>query len=1830
MDRPLTRKAGRLLAASLACLALAGLAYAQMSSVCAIVKFEILQKVTLERLGFDARLEMTNNLTSTSLSDLSISVFIEDMAGNPKGDLFFVKVSQLAGTNALDGSGVVQAGSTADIHWLIVPSTGAGGSYPTGMRYQARAQISYSADGIPQTLNTGYAPFTVTPQPQLYLEYVLPRDVVGIDPFSGEGQPEPFYLGVRVSNRGYGPAQNLTIDSGQPRIVDNKEALPVEFKIIGTFAGNTTIPDTLSIPFGDLAPDSAKLASWIMTATFSGRFVDFNASFTHDPGLGGAQTSLIQGVETYTLVKDVLVDLPGRDSQFDFLVDTAQTPDEPVPNAILESDQTNPLTVQTATGAVSGSLSTVNPVMTLAAPPAQGFQYLSAPDPTRGNVHLVSVVRSDGKVLNPRNFWQGTPYYNPAHETPEPRLYILDFDPTGDYSLYFSTAQLDSPPVGVQDLAASAGASPGEVELRWTSPGEDGAFETLYNGTYLIHYSTSPTSGADPASAQVGISTTTDPLLPQAYSLDLDPDRAYYFVLWTRDQGGHVSEVSNTADAVSRAGAPANVRISEVLTVSAAVSWQAGANPPGTGFEAELSTDGFETVAEIVPAADEASFGSLAPNTTYWIRVAAIGGGGLRTYSETLSLVTLASPPESATLEIVGSSLATAGFTPVSPASLAAAYELSASSAGFDGGTVPSARSTDSSADSLTVHGLRANTAYEFRLASLNWAGVPNYVPLGPGRTGEGPPDSPRYATIGASEAAIAWDPVASSGYRVEASTADFFGGSVVSADTADGNASSLILSGLAANTTYFVRAGAVWDSGVRFASLPPVVTTASPPEGLSVVDITDAGAAGNWLPSDARGYILEASTDPDFSGLVISSSTPDPHSVTLALSGLIPDTTYLIRVGALNHAGAASYSPALTFVTLASPVGDSSMEVFVSSALARWTPPADPGGYVLRASTAPDFTGDVLSAATADPDAGELALSGLSPNTRYAFQVGRLNHAGIASYAPHHSLVTLAAEPDSASVSAVSTDSATVAFDPVDSAGYVLEASNADFDGTGNIYVSSTTDAMASSLTAAGLHPNTTYFFRLSSLNRSGIPSGRRVEARSTLAEVPSDAAVSSVGSSEVSVEWTPLPPSPSRATSEGYMLAACAMPDFSGGLHISSTSDPSAGLLSVGGLVADTVYYLRFGSLNWSGEANPVELGSARMSLGPPGSPAFTAVLATGLSVGFSPVPAQGYRLEASEAPDFSGTLVESSSASPGDDSLSLTGMTPNTTYYVRLGAVWPDEVLYAALGPVSTLAAAPNPADPSLVSISSTSATLRWQALPASPREASAEGYILEASAYADFREVASSSSTAAVGLDALTLSGLTPNRGYFFRVGSLNWDGRADYTALGEGSTFPGDPTLESYDSPAPPVIAAAWSIPRGEASGFVLEVSTAAAFSSLAASSSTSDGSAAGLEVSGLSPNTTYHLRAASLGLADQRSYSSAAVQVTRANPPDQDVLGVFRGSITVSWNWNGNPAGTLYMADLYVPSGATFAVIYSTRTTAPTASISDFAPLPNTTHYVRIKARNFAGVDSEYRTAQLFVGLRPPLLAGFDRANDSITVRLDPRDTLPGADFTFEVSTEDGFAVLLASVTHTSPSATFGGLAPFTTYYFRADAALSGENTGFTDLGGVFLAPTEPPAPAQPVFSGVATRSMDVNWLPNGHLPGTLYDVQLSTTADFSAILRSSQTYAFGAGFSGLDLNRAHHARVAAYLAWASTWTAFAPLGSVHTPGRRARSAGGRPRLHGCLGDRLHGELVPGNGGGRLQPRRDRLCHRVVPRRGFHGRGLHSRDHGAGRGLRGA
>ena len=58
-----------------------------------------------------------------------------------------------------------------------------------------------------------------------------------------------------------------------------------------------------------------------MITTLSGEFTEFTAAYSHSDELGGAVTSLLDGINTHFLIRDVLVNEPGRDAVRDFLAD---------------------------------------------------------------------------------------------------------------------------------------------------------------------------------------------------------------------------------------------------------------------------------------------------------------------------------------------------------------------------------------------------------------------------------------------------------------------------------------------------------------------------------------------------------------------------------------------------------------------------------------------------------------------------------------------------------------------------------------------------------------------------------------------------------------------------------------------------------------------------------------------------------------------------------------------------------------------------------------------------------------------------------------------------------------------------------------------------------------------------------------------------------------------------------------------------------------------------------------------------------------------------------------------------------------------------------------------------------------------------------------------------------------------------------------------------------------------------------------------------------------------------------------------------------------------
>ena len=432
------RRAGRCL--PLALIALLGLMFPfqlrAQDSVCAEVKIVIEQKLPLERQAFDAHMIVRNGLED-SLTDLKVELEFMDQDQRPVvatndpdrvGADFFYRIDRMEGVSGLDG-GVLSGKTTADIHWLIIPSQGAGGGEANGRMYYIGAKISYALNGRKAAVDVAPDYVVVLPQPLLELDYFLPTDVYADDPLTLEVEPsEPFTLGVRVSNVGAGVSAKTVIDSAQAKIVDNRQGLPIDFRILGGYVGNDMRGKSWLLDLGDIPPGKAKAGRWVMEASLAGRFVDFKADFSHSDSLGGAVSSLVKETRARKLERDVLVDLPGHDDEPDFLVETGDG------YRVYGSDGADADALDVSSQAILTKVS--DDKLRLSFPYSANLAHVKLPDPFDGKKTLARVVRSDGKVLSPRNFWLSKTQN--ADLSWSHFLRVFDCNAAGDYILEFA------------------------------------------------------------------------------------------------------------------------------------------------------------------------------------------------------------------------------------------------------------------------------------------------------------------------------------------------------------------------------------------------------------------------------------------------------------------------------------------------------------------------------------------------------------------------------------------------------------------------------------------------------------------------------------------------------------------------------------------------------------------------------------------------------------------------------------------------------------------------------------------------------------------------------------------------------------------------------------------------------------------------------------------------------------------------------------------------------------------------------------------------------------------------------------------------------------------------------------------------------------------------------------------------------------------------------------------------------------------------------------------------------------------------------------------------
>lgn len=426
-------------------LILSGVARAQQQNqgLCARIKMSISQDLTLERIGFLATLQITDNDAADPITDFAANLSFENPASSTNGVLndsstmFFVQPPKLQNVTAVDGTGIIAPGATATVSWFIIPTVNAGGITPQGILYSIGAALGGSIHGVripATTLQVIPAPITVQPDAQLQITYFTPRDTIGIDPFTGQGSPIPFDFGVLVQNNGYGGARNVVVQSQQPKIVQNNGNLLIVAQLLGSSVNDAaTANANLTLNVGDLNPGQTAKGVWKMITTLSGTFVSVSASYQHSTALGGKETSLIESVNSYLYLHEVLDDQPGRDNIRDFLADTAGTVDSIgnlMPDSLYESQGSvfpvNFLTNATVVGSSS-------PFQVNLSADFSGWGYMRVNDPGQAQFPIASVVRSDGKVLNTNNFWTSI-HYNPTTNFKYTYLNMFDLVSLGNYT----------------------------------------------------------------------------------------------------------------------------------------------------------------------------------------------------------------------------------------------------------------------------------------------------------------------------------------------------------------------------------------------------------------------------------------------------------------------------------------------------------------------------------------------------------------------------------------------------------------------------------------------------------------------------------------------------------------------------------------------------------------------------------------------------------------------------------------------------------------------------------------------------------------------------------------------------------------------------------------------------------------------------------------------------------------------------------------------------------------------------------------------------------------------------------------------------------------------------------------------------------------------------------------------------------------------------------------------------------------------------------------------------------------------------------------------------
>ncbi len=505
-----------------------------------------------------------------------------------------------------------------------------------------------------------------------------------------------------------------------------------------------------------------------------------------------------------------------------------------------------------------------------------------------------------------------------------------------------------------------------------------------------------------------------------------------------------------------------------------------------------------------------------------------------------------------------------------------------------------------------------------------------------------------------------------------------------------------------------------------------------------------------------------------------------------------------------------------------------------------------------------------------------------------------------------------------------------------------------------------------AAGATVSGLTLSTTYYLRVGALNGDNIlTASSSALVAQTLPAPPGNFSGAGLGASSITWTWNGV--------------AGAAQYKFypsTGGAAITLT----APALTQTDLSTNTAYGARVSAVNSGGEGAKAAEVSIYTLAAPPTGYSLVSAQDTSLEVhwGANENPAgTQYRLDYWAA---GGSTASVQGAAAG---ATVSGLTPSTTYYLRVSALNGNNIPTASGSTFVVQTLPPAPGNFSGAALGVSSVTWTWNGVPG-------------ASQYNFYPSTGGAA--IALAAPALTQTDLSTNTAYGARVSAVNSGGEGALAATTTIYTLAAAPASPELASVWLSSAAALWSPAQNPAGTvFTLELSVNN-FSSVSASSRTTLSAAA---FSALLPDTSYYFRVkAENGEGLASAYTQTLTTVTFAAAPSGLTLTqVSSATLSAVWLRNLNPSDTQFELSL---SSAGFVTNISTPLPfAPASAVTQLnltGLTAETTYYARVRARNRSGFTTEFSTAAYFLptdltqSVDPALQAELTFANAFLTI----------------------------------------------------------------------------------------------------------------------------------------------------------------------------------------------------------------------------------------------